>query len=417
MISCALHALPAHAQDDRSLTTPVDWWWYDGVSPETIGQLVDAHGARITDIEVEQTSPLLFSVVLVKNEGPYARRWWWYYDLSGQQVEQSLAEERARISDIELMAVRPDARFAVVLVENSGEQAKLANWTAGAVNAANAGDYVSGLSGAGMRLADFDPNDRMGGYVTTVELADEIARTGAWWWYPDLTADEIAHKLTEHNARLVDIEWKAGNRFGALMVGSGGEAWSWYYDLTDEQVDKLAQQDAARIIDIETRTVNGRKRFAAIMLQRRSLPVDQVQMSRAAAAAAAGRTEPARAERVPTGNAVGQIRPQPAAEADQQTSTGYICQVQRTGATPSLRVTLTTRTRPIPTARTAQSSSVTERGERKSSRSRTCRQPAPFWYCTASLLLTSLDKSPSSLRILQQRWYLRRLGLRVEHVD
>jgi hypothetical protein len=247
---------PVHAQDDRSLTSPTDWWWYDGVAPEDVGQLVAAHGARITDIEVERTSPLLFTVVLVKNEGAYARRWWWYHDISGQRIEQSLAEERARIADIELMGVRPDARFAVILVGNSGEQSQLSNWTAGSVTAANAGDYVSGLSSAGMRLVDFDPNERMGGYATTVETADETAGAGDWWWYADITADEIAEGLSEHNARLVDIEWKGGNRFSAVMVKSGGEAWSWYYDLTAQQVDELAQQDGARVIDIETRTVN-----------------------------------------------------------------------------------------------------------------------------------------------------------------
>ncbi len=341
VLLCVLLASPGHAQDDRSLITPVDWWWYDGVPAETIGQLVDAHGARITDIEVERTSPPLFTVVLVKNEGPYAKRWWWYYDLSGQQVERHLAEERARIEDIELMGVRPDASFAVILVGNSGDQSKRSNWTAGSVSSANAGDYISGLSDAGMRMIDFDPNDRMGGYTTTVELADEVGGAGAWWWYEDVTADEITRALSEHEARLIDIEWTGPNRFSALMVKSKGERWWWYYDLTGQQVDELAQENGSRVIDIETRAVNGEKKFAAIMLQSRSLPADQVQLGRAAAAAAAGRTEPARAARVPTSNAIDQIRPRPVAGAHQQTASGYICQIQRTGATPSLRVTLT----------------------------------------------------------------------------
>ena len=344
-------ATSAHAQEDRSLTSPIDWWWYDGVSPEYIGQVITENGARITDIEVEQTTPPRFTVVLVKNEGLYAKKWWWYYDLSGQGVARSVAQERARIADIELMAVRPDARFAVILVENSGEEAKLSNWTAGSIDAANAGDYISGLLESGMRLIDFDPNDRLGGYVTTVEVADKGTEAGGWWWYADATADELAQQLQEHDARLVDIEWKGATRFSALMVRSGGEAWWWYYDLTAQQVDELAKQNRARVIDIETRTVNGQKRFAAIMLQSRSLLPAQAAAAGAAAAAAAARPEAALAGRpelgaapaaeTPAGEAIAQIRPRPVPVPAYVTASGYICQIERTDATPSLRVTLT----------------------------------------------------------------------------
>ena len=325
----------ARAQDDRSLTAPIAWWWYDGASPEFISQVISENGARITDIEVEGASPPRFTVVLVKNEGAYSRRWWWYYDLTGQRVDRSLAEERARIADIELIAVRPDARFAVVLVENSGEQATVSNWTAGSVDATDAGGYLAHLSQSGMRLVDFDPNERLGGYTTSVEIANEGAEAVAWWWYPDASPDVITSKLRDNNARLVDIEWKETGRFSALMVESRGEAWWWYYDLTAEDVNNLAQQNGARVIDIETRWVNGQKRFAAIMLQSRA-QAEAPAVTGAPAAAAPAR--PALG-----GDAIRRLVPQAVRESDAGTAAGFLCVIERTAdETPDLRVTLTT---------------------------------------------------------------------------
>ena len=324
----------ARAQDDRSLTAPIAWWWYDGASPEFISQVISENGARITDIEVE-TSPFRFTVVLVKNEGPYKQRWWWYYDLAGPRVDRSLAEERARIVDIELVAVRPDARFAVVLVENGGEQAKVSNWTAGSVDAADDGAYLANLSQSGMRLIDFDPNDQLGGYTTSVEIANEGNDAVAWWWYPDVPPDVITAKLQDNNARLVDIEWKPAGRFSALMVASRGEAWWWYYDLTAEDVNNYAQQNGARVIDIETRWVNGQKRFATIMLQSRA-QVEAPAVTRAPVAAAPPPSALG-------GDAIRRLVPQAVRESDAGTAAGFLCVIERTaGETPALRVTLTT---------------------------------------------------------------------------
>lgn len=321
-----LTGTPGRAQDDRTITNPTAWWWYPRVTAEQLGQYVNQNGARITDIElVPGASSLLFTAVLVKNAGPYAAGWWWFYDQSGEQVRQNVTQNHARIADIELMGVRPDARFAVVLVDNSGSRAVPSNWTAGSVSPENAGDYLSGLTSAGMRMSDFDPNDHLGGYTTTVEIGDAAARAG-WLWYPNLTVDQIGQRLNEHGARLVDIEYRPGNRFSALMVKSKGEAWWWYPSLTAQQVGELAQQNTARVIDIETRIENGQQRFAAVMVENRSRPANPALT----------------AVRPPAMDGAGEAdKPPPATTGDgERVASGYVCTVRRMGSPSSLRVVL-----------------------------------------------------------------------------
>src|SRR5574341_42323 len=55
----------AHAQDERSLTDPTGWYWYYNVTPETLTNVYNNTGSRIIDLEVVDTSPLLFTAALV----------------------------------------------------------------------------------------------------------------------------------------------------------------------------------------------------------------------------------------------------------------------------------------------------------------------------------------------------------------
>lgn len=259
-------ARPGFAQDERSLTKQVPWSWSQNLPASDLKLIIDK-GFRLIDLEVAQTSPLQFSAVFVKNEGVYGKAWWWYTSLSGPEVDQKLKEHNARLLDIEVVSLKPDARFAVVLVSNEGNQAKTSNWTAGSVELNALGTYTAGLLKAGLRLIDFDPNRHLAGYTTTVELQNTGAGATAWWYYVNVTPEFITSKLKEHQARLTDIERHPGGQVSAIMVKSQGETWWWYLGRTAAQVDTLANKSETRVIDIETHLGGGERRFDVILLE------------------------------------------------------------------------------------------------------------------------------------------------------
>ena len=61
------HQQPALAETLN--TAPTGWWWYYGVTPAQLSSLVSSTGGRIVSLQVEQASPLLFTVAMVSNTG------------------------------------------------------------------------------------------------------------------------------------------------------------------------------------------------------------------------------------------------------------------------------------------------------------------------------------------------------------
>src|SRR5450631_4023627 len=78
-IICFVFASASAFASDLPPNPPDAWWWYYGQSPAQVTTLLTNDNARLMSIQVEQTSPLLFTVAMVKNSGAYAKQWWWYY--------------------------------------------------------------------------------------------------------------------------------------------------------------------------------------------------------------------------------------------------------------------------------------------------------------------------------------------------
>src|SRR5215470_3217471 len=78
-------------------TTPTGWWWYYGVTPAQLSTIVTNTGGRIVSLQVEQASPLLFTVALVANTGSYAKTWWYYYGVTASQLSTNITNLNARI--------------------------------------------------------------------------------------------------------------------------------------------------------------------------------------------------------------------------------------------------------------------------------------------------------------------------------
>src|SRR5262249_22656721 len=124
--------LPARAQEEKNPHKDTHWFWSANVTPAQMRQMADNSGFRIIDLAVARQSPLEFTVVWVDNHGPFAREWWWYYNVTGPQILELQKKHGAHVLDVEVMTIKPDAKFAVVLVKDPGSNADY-GWTAGPI--------------------------------------------------------------------------------------------------------------------------------------------------------------------------------------------------------------------------------------------------------------------------------------------
>src|SRR5262249_51867301 len=176
----------------------------------------DNSGFRIIDLAVARQSPLEFTVVWVDNHGPFAREWWWYYNVTGPQILELQKKHGAHVLDVEVMTIKPDAKFAVVLVKDPGSNADY-GWTAGSIPSTKMDSYLKSLLNDGKRLIAFNPNPQLPDYTTSVE-APNRSPGYAWWVYVNSTPEFIGQKLQENSARIVDIEHQPGGKFSAVMI-------------------------------------------------------------------------------------------------------------------------------------------------------------------------------------------------------
>ncbi len=248
---------------ERSLTKPTGWWWLTGVSAETLKDRIKK-GYRIIDLEIEATSPHKFSATFVKNSGKHKKVWWWYYGKTSQQIKALVSEKKARIIDLEIYRINGQKRYAVVMVSNAGSKRK--SWWYYSDQTIQS--LLDKAKRNGARLVDLDTytldkKRRFSGVM--------IKNTGldkkAWWYYHNVSADFIRNKLTQHGARLTDIEKHGANTFTVLMEKREGKGWWWWHGGTKDKILALKNTTGGRIFDIEKyRDRHGKTKFAALLL-------------------------------------------------------------------------------------------------------------------------------------------------------
>jgi hypothetical protein len=110
--------------DDRLQSTPTGWWTYHNIDPTTLTNYLNLHVARLTDLRVTSASPLLFDAVMISNTGVYASGWWWYYGLTQANLDSLFVNSSKRIIAGQRYWTGSDLRYAVVLMPNTGSNAK-----------------------------------------------------------------------------------------------------------------------------------------------------------------------------------------------------------------------------------------------------------------------------------------------------
>jgi hypothetical protein len=260
----AAAASPALAQqlDDDERSTPAGWYWYHGVSADTITDLTD-DGFRVTDIEIDDNSPLRFNALLVRNTGEYAKTYWWYYGLTAAQVSDRLADNNARLTDLQPYDDgNGNTRFACVMIRNTGDDAAGWGWHFN-TSLATIGDYVENNN---VRVLDFD-RYTIGGntYYSAVYINNTGDHARSWWWYYNISPAQIGDFINANRAMLTEIEPAANGNYNVVMqrVPGGNPHWWWYYNVTSSFVSDAIDQNGARLVDLKR--ISG-DRFAVIMV-------------------------------------------------------------------------------------------------------------------------------------------------------
>lgn len=261
-----LAATAATAQSQTDQVDPTAWGWRNLNTPTGINDFV-SDGYRMVDIEPEQSSSgLRYSGAFVQNQGAYQRGWWWYRGQTEAEVTSRLGQHGARLIDVEPYETSNGIRYAIVLIPNSGSDfASSHGWqTEHTFNS-----LVSWRSAnPGRRILDIQPYLSNGSQRYAFAWVSNSGNTqSSSWLYLNTTISFIQERLSDNNARLIDLEHHDGtDRVSCIMVPQDGNAWWWYYGQTSSEISRIAFQNASRMIDVERyETSSGAIRYSAVM--------------------------------------------------------------------------------------------------------------------------------------------------------
>ncbi len=184
-------------------------WWYYGLTEKKVNALTKAKKARILDVERYRVSgKTRFAVVLIANKGSDKRDWWWQYGASANKVKSLISKNKAKLIDLDVESTSP-LRFTVVMVRESGGGWWYYGKSEKELNAL--------LGSKKAKLIDIE-RYKSGG--KTRFAAVMRPRKGFWWWYHGLTTGQVTHLYRRNGARLVDVE-SSGGKYSVVMVDNG----------------------------------------------------------------------------------------------------------------------------------------------------------------------------------------------------
>jgi hypothetical protein len=241
-------ALPAQAIPDRDNTNPTGWLWYYGQSAAQITAIINANGVRLVDLEVETTSPLTFSAAFVANTGTYATGWWWLTSVDASTLSTFLNNNAARIIDLEAFEVGSALRFAAIMVPNTGANAKTWWWYFGQ----SVSGIVNHLSQNGARPVDIEQYT-LGSttYYAVVMIRNTGADAKTYWHYYGVSPSFIAQHIDDTGARLVDFERSGSGTYNFISVRDNAGKWWWYYGISLQRAIDIIGNTGSRVVSFE----------------------------------------------------------------------------------------------------------------------------------------------------------------------
>ncbi|MEM8711821.1 MAG: serine hydrolase [Planctomycetota bacterium] len=122
----------------------------------------------------------------------------------------------------------------------------------------------------GYRIVDIEVEDDAPFRLSATFVRNVGDYAKGWWWYFGLTASDVNARLSQNNARLIDVEpydTVAGIRYAVVMIPNSGSDFAtshgWHFGFTFTQVsDYLSNNPGRRILDVQPYLVNGSRRYA-----------------------------------------------------------------------------------------------------------------------------------------------------------
>lgn len=213
----------ATAQDDRENSAPTGAIWDPSISPTELTTHVN-NGWRITNLKVRGVSAGVptFAAALVSNSGSYSKGWWWYYGATEAQVRSALSSNVARPIDIEPYLDGGVLRYAVVMVSNTGADAKPWWWVTG-TTPTGIGNAVSANSA---RVFDMDTYTLLSQTLYSAVLYSNVGTNArGWWYYFGITGAQLGSALSTNSARLIDVQRTGSDSYNAVMYQLADKRW------------------------------------------------------------------------------------------------------------------------------------------------------------------------------------------------
>jgi len=250
------HASPGPG-DDRLVSTPTAWWMYNNISGSDLSTKLNDNHARLTDLRVVSTSPLLFSAVMVANSGVYSSGWWWYYGVTEAEVNNHLSANNARPISIQGYASGSSTHFAVVMVSNTGSAHRNWAWYYGTSS------FIKDSRPSGYRpimLGNYINSSGDRNYTT---IFVENTEGYTWGWYFNVTSSTIASLLNPYNS-LIDASANDNDAMGINIVfyenlptPHGVVQGTTYYTISVGDMVSKALADDARPLFLTQYTLHG----------------------------------------------------------------------------------------------------------------------------------------------------------------
>lgn len=259
-----LMATPAPAQDQRELSDEVGTYSMRNVLDGSINQYTSA-GYRVVDLEYVGTDGFgraIWDAEFVRNTGPYQTGYWYYYDLTASQLASTLSANQARLIDLEPYQSGAGLKFACIMVPNTGRTG-VAWWYYFNTTTSNIGTQAANNNARIVDLESYTLNGQTFYAAVMVRNTGSFARS--WWWYVNITPFQMNLFLNSNGARLYDLERRSNGNFDCVMIRhSPTPHWYYWYDLTANQLANRVENYGARITDVEGYASGSTRRYAAV---------------------------------------------------------------------------------------------------------------------------------------------------------
>lgn len=195
------------------------WWWYYGLTFSQVGDRLSTNSARLVDIEPYRINDTTrYAVIMVANTGSFARGWSYLSGVSASAIADHIAKTGHRIIDLDTYVVGDVRKYAMVAVTNSGTNAHAWQWW-----------LNQGAAAVNTRLKDFNGRlvdiERLpDGRFNIVMVKNSGAEARSWWYYTGLTsAAQVVDVANQLGGRLIDIETystSSGRRYLAVIINN-----------------------------------------------------------------------------------------------------------------------------------------------------------------------------------------------------